>query len=136
MQFYLFKKCQENDPFFGLFTKMLSPRDHGVRKINQLKPLQRPMGFQGHRFFFLSFYRTIPRLILKCTVINLDKLNDSLKQKKLGLINRKGVVFHHVNARSHTSFVIHRKLLQLEWDVLPHPLKTILPLIVFPTKIV
>ena len=51
----------------------------------------------------------------------LDKLNDSLKQKRPELINRKGIVFHHDNARPHTSLVTRQKLLQLEWDVLPHP---------------
>ncbi|GFW64337.1 histone-lysine N-methyltransferase SETMAR [Trichonephila clavipes] len=35
------------------------------------------------------------------------------------LINRKGVVFHQDNARSHTSLVTHQKLLQLEWDTMP-----------------
>jgi len=51
----------------------------------------------------------------------LDKLNDSLKQKRPELINRKGVVFHQDNARPHTSLVTRQKLLQLGWDILPHP---------------
>ncbi|XP_017795708.1 PREDICTED: histone-lysine N-methyltransferase SETMAR-like [Habropoda laboriosa] len=51
----------------------------------------------------------------------LDKLNDSLKEKRPELINRKGVVFHQDNARPHTSLVTRQKLLQLEWDVLQHP---------------
>ncbi|KZC14855.1 Histone-lysine N-methyltransferase SETMAR [Dufourea novaeangliae] len=37
------------------------------------------------------------------------------------LINRKGVVFHQDNARPHTSLVTRQKLLQLEWDTMPHP---------------
>ncbi|XP_018353534.1 PREDICTED: histone-lysine N-methyltransferase SETMAR-like [Trachymyrmex septentrionalis] len=49
----------------------------------------------------------------------LDKLNDSLKQKRLELINRKGVVFYQDNARPHTSLVTRQKLLQLGWDILP-----------------
>ena len=48
----------------------------------------------------------------------LDKLNDSLKQKRPELINRKGVVFHQDNTRPHTSLVTRQKL---EWDILPHP---------------
>ncbi|GFW39753.1 histone-lysine N-methyltransferase SETMAR [Trichonephila clavipes] len=51
----------------------------------------------------------------------LDKLNDALQQKRSELINRKGVVFHQDNARSHTSLVTCQKLLQLEWDTMPHP---------------
>ncbi|GFX32131.1 histone-lysine N-methyltransferase SETMAR [Trichonephila clavipes] len=51
----------------------------------------------------------------------LDKLNDALQQKRSELINRKGVVFHQDNARPHTSLVTRQKLLQLEWDTMPHP---------------
>jgi len=38
--------------------------------------------------------------------------------KRLGL---KGVVFHHDNARPHTSLLTRQKLLQLGWDIMPHP---------------
>ncbi|GFT11511.1 mariner Mos1 transposase [Trichonephila clavipes] len=50
----------------------------------------------------------------------LDKLNDALQQKRLELINRKGVVFHQDNARPHTSLVTRQKLLSLEWDTMLH----------------
>lgn len=36
-------------------------------------------------------------------------------------MNRKSVVFHHDNARPHTSLVTRQQLFQLGWDVLPHP---------------
>ncbi|GFV42701.1 mariner Mos1 transposase [Trichonephila clavipes] len=42
-------------------------------------------------------------------------------KKRSELINRKGVVFHQDNARPHTSLVTRQKLLQLEWDTMPHP---------------
>ncbi|GFX31782.1 mariner Mos1 transposase [Trichonephila clavipes] len=62
---------------------------------------------------------------LKClglsSKLDLDKLNDALQQKRSELINRKGVVFHQDNARPHTSLVTRKKLLQLEWDTMPHP---------------
>ncbi|GFW07637.1 histone-lysine N-methyltransferase SETMAR [Trichonephila clavipes] len=51
----------------------------------------------------------------------LDKPNDALQQKRSELINRKGVVFHQDNVRPHTSLVTCQKLLQLEWDTMPHP---------------
>ncbi|GFV91594.1 histone-lysine N-methyltransferase SETMAR [Trichonephila clavipes] len=51
----------------------------------------------------------------------LDKLNGALQQKRSKLINRKGVVFHQDNATPHTSLVTRQKLLQLEWDTMPHP---------------
>ncbi|GFV48376.1 histone-lysine N-methyltransferase SETMAR [Trichonephila clavipes] len=51
----------------------------------------------------------------------LTKLNIAVEEKRPALINRKGVVFHHDNARPRTSLVTQQKLLELGWDVLPHP---------------
>ena len=79
--------------------------------------------FKGIVFFFFFFFELLP----DNTTINsevychqLDKLNDSLKQKRPELINRKGVVFHQDNARPRTSLLTRQKLLQLGWDILPH----------------
>ena len=47
------------------------------------------------------------------------KLNNSINQKRLELVNRKGVVFHYENARLHTRSVTRQKLLVLVWDILP-----------------
>ena len=51
----------------------------------------------------------------------LQRLSDSIQQKRPELVNRKGVVFHHDNARPHISLITRQKLLDLRWDVLPHP---------------
>lgn len=51
----------------------------------------------------------------------LTKLNEALQQKRPDLVNRKGVVFHHDNARPHTSLETRQKLLEFGWEVLSHP---------------
>ncbi|GFX68701.1 mariner Mos1 transposase [Trichonephila clavipes] len=51
----------------------------------------------------------------------LTKINNAVEEKRPELTNRKGDVFHHDNARTHTSLVTRQKLLELGWDVLPHP---------------
>lgn len=51
----------------------------------------------------------------------LTKLDQAIRTKRPELANRKGVVFHHDNARPHTSLTTRNKLLSLGWDVLPHP---------------
>ncbi|GFT72582.1 mariner Mos1 transposase [Trichonephila clavipes] len=48
------------------------------------------------------------------------KLNNAVEEKRPELTNRKGVVFHHGNAKPHTSLVTRQKLLELGWDVLLH----------------
>jgi len=51
----------------------------------------------------------------------LTKLNQAIRTKRPEFANHKGIVFHTDDARSHTSLVIRKKLLSLDWDVLPHP---------------
>ena len=51
----------------------------------------------------------------------LDRLQEAIKEKRPELINRKGVVFHHDNARPHTSLMTRQKLRELGWEVLMHP---------------
>lgn len=51
----------------------------------------------------------------------LSNLQNVIQEKRPELANRKGVVFHHDNARPHTSLATRQQLLELDWDVLPHP---------------
>jgi len=51
----------------------------------------------------------------------LNRLQEAIKEKRPELINRKGVVFHHDNARPHTSLMTRQKLRELDWEVLMHP---------------
>ena len=69
-------------------------------------------------FELLPPNRTINSVVY---IEQLTKLNNAVEEKRPELINRKGVVFHHDNARPHTSLVTRQKLLELGWDVLPHP---------------
>nr|KAF6353464.1 hypothetical protein mPipKuh1_010430 [Pipistrellus kuhlii] len=51
----------------------------------------------------------------------LERLAQALREKEPALINRKGVILHHDNARPHTARITAEKLRQLEWEVLPQP---------------
>lgn len=63
--------------------------------------------------FILSFYRVTQRLLLRSTVKNLVKWNDSLKEKRSELINRKDMVFQQDNMKSHTSLTTRQQLLRV-----------------------
>ena len=49
------------------------------------------------------------------------KLDKEIKEKRPALATRKGVVFHEDNARPHRSLVTRKKLLELGWEMMPHP---------------
>ena len=51
----------------------------------------------------------------------LMKLDKEIKEKRPELATRKGVIFDQDNARPHTSLVTRKKLLELGWEVMPHP---------------
>ncbi|CAK1595888.1 unnamed protein product [Parnassius mnemosyne] len=52
----------------------------------------------------------------------LMRLKQEIEKKiRLESINRKGVVFHHDNARPHTSLATQQKLRELDGEVLMHP---------------
>ncbi|XP_018046256.1 PREDICTED: histone-lysine N-methyltransferase SETMAR-like [Atta colombica] len=50
----------------------------------------------------------------------LDELKTAIEQKRPEIANQKDVVFHQDNARP-VSLITRQKLLELGWDVLPHP---------------
>ena len=54
-------------------------------------------------------------------VQQLAKLSEAVQEKRPELANRKGVIFQHDNAKSHTSLVTRQKLLEVGWYVLSHP---------------
>ena len=49
------------------------------------------------------------------------KLDKEIKEKQPELATSKGVIFHQDNLRPHTSLVTRKKLLELGWEVMPHP---------------
>lgn len=51
----------------------------------------------------------------------LTKLSAKIKEIRPVLTNRKGVIFHHDNARPHVAQQTLRKLKELKWEVLQHP---------------
>ncbi|KAL0880861.1 hypothetical protein ABMA27_002044 [Loxostege sticticalis] len=51
----------------------------------------------------------------------LMRLKQEVERKRLELINRRGVVFHHDNARPHTSLATQQKIREFGWEVLMHP---------------
>ena len=49
------------------------------------------------------------------------ELDKEIKEKRPELAIREGVIFHQDNARPDTSLVTRKKLLELGWEVMPHP---------------
>ena len=49
------------------------------------------------------------------------KLDKVINERRPELETRKGVIFHQDKARPHTSLVTRKKLLELGWEVMPHP---------------
>ena len=50
----------------------------------------------------------------------LTRLKKAIDEKRPELANRKGVVFHQVNARPHISLTTRQKLRELGWEVISH----------------
>ena len=50
----------------------------------------------------------------------LTRLQEVIRKKRPKMVNRKGVVFHHDNARPHTFLMTRQILTELGWEVLMH----------------
>ncbi|XP_055711489.1 histone-lysine N-methyltransferase SETMAR-like [Phlebotomus papatasi] len=51
----------------------------------------------------------------------LVELKKAIEEKRPILSNRKGVLFHHDNARSHVAKPTLAKLKEMNWEIMPHP---------------
>ena len=103
----------------GSFTTILSDSDLTRGEKYPRNDILGMMGLEGNYTFELLLNNQTISSDVYCR--QLDKLDAAIKQKRPELMNSKGFVFHHDNARPHRSLVTRQKLLQLEWDVLPHP---------------
>lgn len=51
----------------------------------------------------------------------IDVVHAKLEETEPALVNRKGVILLHDNAKPHTAKMTQEKLCQLGWEILPHP---------------
>ncbi|XP_006145801.1 histone-lysine N-methyltransferase SETMAR-like [Tupaia chinensis] len=133
-------KREENDPFLKRLIigdekwivynsvvrkRSWSQRDDSPQTTSEVDIHKRKVmlsvwwDFKGVVFFELLPRNQTTNSTVYCR--QLDSLNESIFQKRPELVNRKGVVFHHNNARPYTNLITCQKLLELGWDVLPHP---------------
>jgi len=51
----------------------------------------------------------------------IDKVHLKLTESRASLVNRKGIILLHNNAKPYVAFAMQAKLQSLKWKVLPHP---------------
>ena len=54
------------------------------------------------------------------SLCQLSELNEEIK-KMTCLVNHKSMIFHHDNAKPHTSLITCQKLIELNWELKLHP---------------
>ena len=71
----------------------------------------------------MLFFKLLPRnqtIVSDIYCRRLKKLNATVKENRLEMVNRKGVILHDDNHPSHTSFATRQKFLRLGWEVMLH----------------
>lgn len=63
---------------------------------------------------------TEPAISLDLYCQQLDRLRTQLTYKRPACINRRAVIFHHDNARTHVPLRSQQKLLNIGWEVFSH----------------
>ena len=134
-------KCNETDPFLKQIRtvdgkwvvydnvvrkRSWTKRDESVQStlkadIHQNKVMLSVWwDFKGIVYFeLLPRNQTIHSNVCSRQLMKLDK---EIEEKWPELANRKGAIFHQDNARPHRSLVARKKVLELGWEVMPHPL--------------
>jgi len=69
-------------------------------------------------FKFLNAGETVTALKYKAEI---EVMHQKLRQMQPALVNRKGPILLHDNARPHVSLIVANKLAELNYEVLPHP---------------
>ncbi|GFV16690.1 mariner transposase [Trichonephila clavipes] len=111
----------------GLHTTILGENDHGQSSVKAVQTVVEPglmvrkvllciwCDWKGIIYYELVPYGQTLNSDLYCQ--QLDCLKLAIHQSRPGLANRRGVVFHQNNSRSHSSVVTHQKLWELVWEV-------------------
>ena len=125
-----FKQIVTGDEKWTLYNNVKRKRSWG--KWNDPPPTTPKAGFHPKKVMLCIWWDwngiLYYELLLENQMINsnkycsqLDQLKAALDEKHPELVNRKCIIFHQDNARSHVSLMTRQKLLQLGCEVLIHP---------------
>lgn len=77
--------------------------------------------WNGHGIMHYELLRSGQTVTAELYVQQLERVQEQLRIKCPGLVNRGKVFYLHDNARPHVAKIVREKLLSLDWEVLPHP---------------